>query len=207
MIKLLDRDVEEHSFRCVHVDPPWAFRSFAPSKNPESSRNVERHYRTMTLDEIAALPIQHVTDYRAAHLFLWATGPFLPAAIDLMASWKFRYSAIAFCWVKLERSFDVKQMRFIPADDADFHVSLGFTTRHNVELCLLGRRGSPKRLRKDVRELIIAPVREHSRKPDEAYARIERYCDGPRLDVFSRRDRPGWTSVGDEVGKFREAAE
>jgi len=55
---------------------------------------------------------------------------------------------------------------------------------------------------KDVREIILAPVREHSRKPDEFFHRVERYCDGPYLELFARERRPGWDAWGDEADKF-----
>jgi N6-adenosine-specific RNA methylase IME4 len=70
----------------------------------------------------------------------------------------------------------------------------------NPELCLLATRGKPKRLSKSVRELIVAPRREHSRKPDEIYSRIEALCDGPYLEMFSRFPRSGWDCVGIEDG-------
>jgi N6-adenosine-specific RNA methylase IME4 len=66
----------------------------------------------------------------------------------------------------------------------------------------LGRRGRPERLAKDVFEIILAPRREHSRKPDEVYRRIERYCAGPRLELFARESRPGWTAWGNETTRF-----
>jgi N6-adenosine-specific RNA methylase IME4 len=78
----------------------------------------------------------------------------------------------------------------------------GYGTRKNVEVCWLGRRGSPQRKSKGVRELIIAPRREHSRKPDEVDSRIEALCDGPYLEMYARQRWPGWTCIGDEVGKF-----
>ena len=62
--------------------------------------------------------------------------------------------------------------------------------------------GSPKRLARDVRELLITPVREHSRKPDELYAEVERYAAGPYLELNARTKRPGWDSWGNEAGKF-----
>jgi N6-adenosine-specific RNA methylase IME4 len=83
--------------------------------------------------------------------------------------------------------------------DQRFHMGIGFTTRKNVELCLLGRNGNPRIHAHDVRELIVAPVREHCRKPDEQYERIERLCAGPCLELFARNRRPGWVSCGDEV--------
>lgn len=189
-------------FKAVLADPPWAFKSYAPSKNPKSSRNVERHYDTMTLAEIQALPIRDLCDRDGCHIFLWATGPFLPAALATMKAWGFRYSGIGFTWIKLKKSFNPDQLRVVPLIAGDFHTGLGFTTRKNAEFCLLGRFGSPRRNAKDVRELIIAPRREHSRKPDETHERIERYCDGPYLELFGRQRRAGWDVRGDQVDKF-----
>lgn len=140
-----------------------------------------------------------------AHLFLWTTGPCLPQAFDVMESWGFRYSGIAFTWVKLKRSHDPSQLRILPTMAHDLHTGLGFTTRKNAEFCLLGRRGNARRLAKDVREIILSPVREHSRKPDEVYERVQRYCEGPYLELFSRQSRPGWTTWGNEATKFDEA--
>ena len=79
---------------------------------------------------------------------------------------------------------------------------MGHTTRQNAEYVVLGRRGKPRRLRKDVHQLIIQPRREHSRKPDELYARVERYCTGPYLELFARQRRPGWDCWGNEIDKF-----
>jgi N6-adenosine-specific RNA methylase IME4 len=86
--------------------------------------------------------------------------------------------------------------------DPLFAVGLGLTTRHNPELCLLVRCANARRIAKDVRELIIAPVREHSRKPAEAYRRIERYAAGPHIELFAREQRPGWASWGNEINKL-----
>jgi len=82
----------------------------------------------------------------------------------------------------------------------------GYGTRHNAEDCWLGRRGKPQRKSKGVRELIVAPVREHSRKPDEVYQRIEALCAGPYVELFARQQWPGWICVGDEIGKFQREA-
>ena len=78
----------------------------------------------------------------------------------------------------------------------------GLTTRKNCEFLIIGKRGRPERLATDVHEVVLARVREHSRKPDEAYSRIERYCAGPRLELFARESRLGWTPWGDEAAKF-----
>jgi N6-adenosine-specific RNA methylase IME4 len=190
----------ERHFGAVLIDPPWFFRT---RTDFVSRRDPRHHYKggVMSAAQIAALP---VGDYAApdAHLFLWVTGPCLEQAFGVIRAWGFRYSGIAFTWIKLKKSFDANQFRFLPSVDGDFHVGLGFTTRKNAELCLLARRGSAKRLAKNIRELILEPRREHSRKPEQTYERIERYTAGPYLELFGRQQRPGWTVRGDEAGKF-----
>lgn len=196
--------LEPAHFGSIVADPPWTFKSYAASKNPKADRHVEKHYKTMPLTEIQALPIVDYAAKTGCHLFLWATGPCLPQAIATMQAWGFRYSGIAFTWVKLRKAY--RSQFAIPVyRPRDFHVGLGFTTRKNVEFCLLGRRGNARRNAKNVHELIISPRREHSRKPEEARERIERYCDGPYLELFGRDRRPGWTVRGDQIGKFAEA--
>lgn len=149
----------------------------------------------MGLEEICALP---VADLAARHcaLFLWTTGPNLRQAFAVMDAWGFRYSSMAFVWVKLRRGYNPQQFRITPLIESDLHVGLGMTTRKNSEYCLLGRRGAPPRLAKDVREVILAPVRAHSVKPDETYSRIERLTGGPYVELFARRPWRGWTSWG-----------
>lgn len=185
-------------FACIAADPPWHFKVRTESGK---GRSPEGHYDIMSLHDIKALPVGDVAA-KDAHLFLWTTGPVLPQSFAVMEAWGFRYSAVAFTWVKFKRSHNALQLRFVPLVEGDLHVGLGFTTRKNAEFCLLGRRGSAHRNAKNIREIILAPVRQHSRKPDEAYERIERYCDGPRLDMFARESRPGWTAWGNETEKF-----
>jgi N6-adenosine-specific RNA methylase IME4 len=102
-------------------------------------------------------------------------------------------------WVKLRRGLAQTPLQF---SERDLRVGLGLTTRHNVEICLLARRSNARRLAKNVREVIVAPARQHSRKPDEVFTRIEQYCAGPYLELFARERRPNWISWGDEVNKF-----
>jgi N6-adenosine-specific RNA methylase IME4 len=196
-------------YAAIAADPPWHFkaRTALQMANWNSRRDAEKHYAVMSAAAIAALPVQQLALPEGCHLFLWATGPCLPQALETMRAWGFRYSSIAFTWIKLRRRYDARQLRILPTAETDLHVGLGLTTRKNAEFVLLGRRGNPRRLAKDVREVILSPVREHSRKPDQAYARIERYCAGPYLELFARSRRPGWDCFGDETAKFAEAAE
>lgn len=160
-----------------------------------TGRSAEQHYPVMGLEEICALPVGALAA-RDCWLFLWTTGPNLPQAFEVMRAWGFSYSSMGFVWVKLKRGFNPQQLRITPLLETDLHVGLGMTTRKNPEYCLLGRKGQPPRLAKDVREVILAPVRAHSVKPDETYSRIERLVGGPYCELFARRLRRGWTSWG-----------
>jgi N6-adenosine-specific RNA methylase IME4 len=160
-----------------------------------------RHYRCVPAEELAMLPVGDIAA-RDAWLFFWATGPCLPQALSIIAAWDFTYSGSAFVWIKLRRAYDTNQLRLVPIAEADLHIGLGHTTRKNAEYCLLARRGRPHRLAADVREIVLAPVREHSGKPEEVFRRIERLCAGPRIELFARERRSGWISWGDEIGRF-----
>lgn len=194
------------NYAMVAADPPWHFRARTALQmsNWTSRRDAEKHYNVMGVDDIKALPIGKIAA-KDAHLLLWATGPCLPQAFEVIEAWGFRYSAVAFTWVKLKRSIDAQQGRMIAFGDRDLHVGLGLTTRKNAEFCLLGRRRNAKRLSKSIREIILAPVREHSRKPEEFYERAVQYACGPYLELFARTRRQGWDAWGNEVDKFSPA--
>jgi N6-adenosine-specific RNA methylase IME4 len=187
-------------YGAIAADPASRFSSYTAiqSQNWNSRRDNERHYKTLSFNELAALPVKELAAPEGCHLFLWTSGPFLPQALRLIDAWGFKYSTRAFTWLKTKRAWD----GYTPLAEADFPVGLGLTVRHQTELVLLARRGNCRRQRKDVRELILAPRREHSRKPDEFYRRVERYCAGPYLDLFSRESRSGWSAWGHECGKF-----
>jgi N6-adenosine-specific RNA methylase IME4 len=112
----------------------------------------------------------------------------MPIWHEVIEAWGFRYSTIAFDWIKLN------------ANGNGLHWGHGVSgTRSNPEPCLLARRGSPLRLDEGVHSVVMAPVGAHSEKPDEAYARMERLYPGPRLELFARKLRPGWRTWGDEL--------
>ena len=126
----------------------------------------------------------------------------MPQTLKLIELWGFRYSTRAFTWLKVRRGWDGVS----PLYESDFPVGLGLTTRSQTEIVLLARRGNCRRNAKNVRELILAPRREHSRKPNEFFRRVEQYCEGPFVDLFARERRPGWDAFGDETEKFGSAA-
>ena len=182
-------------FACISADPAWNFKSNSIAK---PGRNARRHYPTMSLKEIEALPVKDVLANDAV-LFLWITGPFLVlgAHLPIMKAWGFKPSGMGFTWIKLR-----KKAGTLFFDQNDVAMNGGFTTRKNAEFCLIGKRGKSQRMDAGVREVIISPLRDHSRKPDEFVERVERYCEGPRLELFARQSRPGWTTLGNEAGKF-----
>jgi N6-adenosine-specific RNA methylase IME4 len=184
----------------IMVDP--AFR-FATRSAKGQGRAPSRHYADMTIEEIAAVP---VADMAAddAWLFLWIPAPHTPAIVPVMTAWGFSFSGLGFSWVKTTKLAVVTPTSVMAAKNAasPWHTGMGYTTRKNTELCWLGRRGNPKRVSKGVHELIVAPVREHSRKPAAVYERIERYCGGPYVELFARQHRPGWIVWGDQIGLF-----
>lgn len=186
-------------FKVVYADPPWKYATRG-KQTAGASRLPDRHYKTMGLDDICALPVGDLAA-SSSWLFLWTTWPHLEEALAVMKAWGFKYSSEGFTWVKLRRNHTGELFT-----RRSVHMTTGYTTRKNTEPCLLGRRGSPQRLRADVQEAIFAPVREHSRKPDEAAERIVRYAPGPRIELFAREARPGFTGWGNELGKFARLA-
>lgn len=183
-------------YRLVYADPPWTFRTWSERGK---GRSPEAWYDCMTVAEIAALPVAEWCA-RDAVLLLWATDPLLPRAFEVIAAWGFSYRTVGFYWVKLRPGASPGRI-----SERDFFTGLGFWTRANPELCLLATRGRPKRRATDVRRLIVSPRREHSRKPDEVYERIERLVEGPYLELFARQRRPGWDAWGQEVGLLDHA--
>lgn len=186
-----------HEYGVLYIDPPWAFRGYVSDGVPQ--RAGEQHYPTMTVEDMAALPVHRLAAPDCA-LFMWTISSHTPQAFWLARRWGFRYASKAFTWAKLNKNAidDGKRCD----DPSAYFIGMGHGTRRNTEDCYLFTRGAPRRLDAGVRELIVSPIREHSRKPDEAYHSIERLFAGPYCELFSRTDRAGWSSWGNEVGKF-----
>jgi N6-adenosine-specific RNA methylase IME4 len=181
----------------IYADPPWGFQAWDGKDKKVASRGSVTPYDTMSMEAIAALPVQELAAEDCC-LFMWVVWPTLPEALDIIKGWGFKYKTCGFSWIKAHAN-QVEMFQ----DDNETYMGLGYWTRANSEVCLLATRGKPKRKHADVRQAIIEPRREHSRKPSCVYDRIERLVDGPYLELFARTQRKGWESWGNETEKFK----
>ena len=149
----------------------------------------------MKIEDICNLPIKEITDDNCI-LFLWATYPMLPEALEVIKAWGFTYKSIAFQWIKLNKK-----------NGKPFY-GLGRWTRGNSECCLLATKGKPKRISASVFQLIFSPLGKHSEKPKEARDKIVQLMgDLPRIELFARppkdklfedKSYEGWDLWGNE---------
>ena len=195
----LFRGLKLGHFACIAIDPPWHDRTWS-----DKGRGRSPKYQTMSFEQLEALPVgDYATDH--AFLHLWIPGPFLAIGshLPLMQAWGFTESAISHVWIKPTlASYRQGHLFGFMDNPKAFKMGMGRTTRQNAEFVVLGRRGDPRRLSRGVRQEIIEPAREHSRKPEQFYQRVEEFCAGPRLDIFGRIRRSGWTVIGNEADKF-----
>jgi N6-adenosine-specific RNA methylase IME4 len=171
--------------KALYLDPPWHFKA---RSDAGEGRSANLHYTTGAIERIME-DLAPVRDCVADDcvMFMWMVDWCPQAALDLIKALDFTHKTTAFTWAKQLSSGD------------GWAMTQGYWTRANPEACWLATRGQPKRLHADVRQLIVAPIMEHSRKPDDAYERIERLVEGPYLELYARRPRPGWTSWGNEL--------
>ena len=168
----------------ILADPPWTFSVWNAEK---SDRHISHKYNLMSIEEICALPVADLTEENCA-LFLWATWPNILDAFRVIESWGFSYRTLGWEWIKAKES------------GFGFHFGMGYYTRSNPEPCMLAVKGKMSVEAHDVSALIYTPVREHSRKPDEQYNKIERLYPNKRyLELFARHKRDGWDAWGNEI--------
>jgi N6-adenosine-specific RNA methylase IME4 len=178
--------VGERKFATILADPPWQFTNRTGKVAPEHRRLAR--YRTLSLEEILALPMTQITA-PTAHLYLWCPNALLPEGLAAMKAWGFAYKS-NIVWHKIRK------------DGGSDGRGVGFYFRNVTELILFGVKGKKARTlapgRRQVNYLATRK-REHSRKPDEIYPIIEACSPGPYLELFARGTRAGWTCWGDEV--------
>ena len=195
--------LQRAAYAVILVDPPWSYVGYVTDGVPQTTST--QHYPTMSVEELAKLPVGDLARPDCA-LFMWTIASHTPQAFWLAKQWGFKFASKAFTWAKLNKNALTNHARTYPPilldDPAHWFMGMGHGTRRQTEDCWLFSIGHPRRLDRGVRELIIAPVREHSRKPEEVYDRIERLFAGPYCELFARTSRPGWALWGNEKGKF-----
>jgi len=202
------KGLRKQHYRVLYVDVPWQYVTWSGKGKGKSPDN---HYDTMTLDEIKALPVRDLCHPEGTLMHFWVIDSHAEIALDVIRAWGFKYKTVGFYWGKIAKT-----------DTSKFPIGTGFWTRANpehayetylaadeqeMERVFLSTWRQPKRVAKDVRRLILAPRREHSRKPDEIPSEIMRLTHGPYLELFGRQSRDGWTVWGKQNTLFDDPLE
>lgn len=171
-------------YNIIYADPPWEYKVYS---DKGKGRSADKHYPTMTLKEICALPIGELAENDCV-LLMWTTIPLLRDCFSVIESWGFTYKTVAFVWIKQNRKSD------------GLFWGMGHWTRANAEFCLLATKGHPKRVSAAVHQVILSHIEEHSKKPEEARKRIVALLgELPRIELFARQKTDGWDAWGNEV--------
>ncbi len=179
LIKAIDKQGKK--YQIIYADPPWKYQG------EMMNSSVTDHYNWASLEDICKIPVKDIADDNCA-LFMWVTMPKLNEFMAVVQAWGFEYKSCAFVWVKLNKN------------NMGYFMGQGRWTRANPEICIFATKGHPKRIAADVRQLIVSPIQEHSRKPAEVRDRIIQLVgDLPRIELFARQKVEGWDCWGNEV--------
>lgn len=189
----------DKKYNIIYCDPPWTFQTY--SEKGKEKKSPELHYDCMSIDDIYSLPISNIAADNCV-LFLWVTSPMLQQGLETMKKWGFTYKTIGFNWFKKNKIAD------------SWFWGLGYWTRQNTELCLLGTKGKPSRVSRAISQVIDfdnsfdmfdteeieTKIEGHSKKPDMVRNRIVELCgDLPRIELFARQTYEGWDVMGYEI--------
>ena len=178
-------ELPNKKYQIINADPPWKFK-YRHSSNDLTGHN-EGIYPLMDLEDIKNLPIQKISDNDCS-LFLWVTDPLLIQGLEVIKTWGFEYKTVAFTWIKTN-----------PTNNK-YWLGMGYWTRSNPEMCLLGTKGNIKRINSNIHQLIISHRKNHSHKPDEIRNRIIKLMGNlPRIELFARERIEGWDCYGNQL--------
>ena len=158
-------------YKTIMADPPWDVQQ-------KGARGATNHYDLMTLEQIKAMPVADLMEENG-HIWLWVTAATLEYGYEILREWQAVPKSI-FVWIKPR-------------------LGLGVYLRNCAEMMLLGVKGKASVLYKGQPNWGFFPVQDHSHKPEEQYAIIERVSPGPYLELFARRRQPGWDAWGNEI--------
>lgn len=206
-------------YKIIYADPPWSFNNKKTGGSMKSGAGS--HYSTMSLEEICSLPVKDITDDDCV-LVMWWVGSQPIEALKVVEAWGFKIKTMTgFNWVKTTEdkqrnkridslinilSTGLKTNSFnilveaLRAFKMRLDFGMGFWTRAGSECALIAVKGKPKRVKANIRSVIMAKKLKHSQKPSEVRDRVVSLCgDVPRLEMFAREPAFGWDSFGDEV--------
>ena len=178
-------------YSIIYADPPW--KAVDSGTGMRGTSDLGKRYKgVMTIEEIEQLPVRDIAAENSI-LFLWVTFPRLLEGIRAMQAWGFKYKSLGFNWVKENKKSD------------SLFWGMGYYTRQNSEICLIGARGKFPRQARNVHSVVISKIEEHSKKPDCIRDKILQICgDLPRVELFARQATPGWDVWGNEVASTIE---
>lgn len=175
----------KNHFKVILIDSPWSFK-------PYSMKNIEKmpdaHYTCMDLNWIKSLPLQDLAAEDCVCIS-WCTAPMIREGLASLEAWGFKFSTMG-AWAKQSST------------GAKWGFGTGYVYRSAMEPWILGTRGKPKSKSRSIRNLIVAPIRQHSRKPDQMRENIEAQFDGPFIELFAREPAPGWSAWGNQISLF-----
>ena len=165
-------DLNRFKPRTVLVDVPFSFDNKATR-----ATTADNHYRTMNLEELKSYSFPH--DQESCLLLFWSTNATIPESLSIIESWRFQYKGMI-TWIKP-------------------HMGLGNYARNASEQLIVAVKGKVKVKDHSILTWFISETREHSRKPEQQYDIAERLGFPPYLELFARRKRNGWESIGDQI--------
>jgi site-specific DNA-methyltransferase (adenine-specific) len=189
----------DKKYKIIYADPPWKYgdaRNYPTKNNPTGAGGAVKHYEVMSLEELRILPVQSIADEDCA-LFMWATGPKMDWAVDVIKAWGFRFVTIPFVWIKVKNDYsDVRKD------------GIGSYTLNNAEYILLGKKGAYWRESTTVKQVGMYPKLKHSEKPKEfREAIVSLLGDVSRIELFARQKVKGWDYWGNEIGENYDICE
>ena len=165
------------SYRTILIDPPWELEMITGFTKPRNKRAMVLPYPTLTIEQIKKLPIPELSEV-GSHLWLWCVNRTLHDAIHIMDHWGFKYMTTV-TWVK-------------PS-------GFGAWWINRTQTCLFGYYKKCEFKNKFQPNVLFAPSRKHSQKPECSYELIEQVSFAPRVELFARSPRAGWDVWGNEV--------
>lgn len=167
----MEKATATKKYRTILADPPWKLQQ-------QGARGAARHYDLMALEEIKAMPVAGLCE-DSAHLYLWTPNNIIPEALQVVKAWGFTYRN-TLVWGKPK-------------------LGLGVYIRTSHESCIFATRGKAPVKFHAQPSFMFCAQQDHSHKPEEQFAIIERLSYGPYLELFARRRQPGWDVWGNEI--------